>query len=108
MFRKAGELHKRHSQIKSFRKRRKSSSKRPEQLEARQMLTGYAEDVLALNPIAYWNFDEQSGSVAENLGSLGNTADGLKACRSIKPASIPTATAKASTGRIFGTATTNG
>jgi concanavalin A-like lectin/glucanase superfamily protein len=36
----------------------------------------YQDEVLADNPIGYWRLGEASGTLANNLGSLGNPGDG--------------------------------
>lgn len=43
---------------------------------ASSALADYESDVLALSPIAYWRLNETTGTLADNIGSLGNSADG--------------------------------
>ena len=45
-------------------------------LSANTALADFEADVLALSPIAYWRLNETSGTLADNIGSLGNAADG--------------------------------
>src|SRR5205085_967523 len=61
---------------------RRSPAKRPARRQARienlenRVVMDYASAVQADNPVAFYRFNETSGTVAANIGSLGGAANG--------------------------------